>query len=146
MEIILKTNPFNDFLFLLYQNGYTEDLRKPIRYTHPLFFHKVVELDPNTPPETLARLAGVENFEIRSCVAQSPNTYPETLARLANDKNWYVRSMVSNNPNAPPEVLDRLADDESVYTRLGVLENPNTPQYIKEYLTAIKFWRICYGS
>jgi hypothetical protein len=67
-------------------------------------------------------------------LAINPNTPPETLARLANDKDSDVRCYVAYNPNASPETLERLANDENYWVRHDVAGNPNIPQYIKTYL------------
>ena len=67
-------------------------------------------------------------------LATNPNTPPETLERLANDKNFWVRECVADNPNTPPEALERLANDKVYWVRSSVARNPSTPQYIKTYL------------
>jgi len=67
------------------------------------------------------------------------NTPPETLERLANDYDWFVRSCVAENPNTPPETLARLANDDDSNVRYWVSTNPNTPQYIKDYLKIKEF-------
>jgi hypothetical protein len=67
-------------------------------------------------------------------LAGNPNTPPETLDRLANDKNYWVRRYVARNPNTPPETLARLATDKDYWVRSSVARNPNTPQYIKTYI------------
>ncbi len=98
-----------------------------------------VAYNPNTSPETLALLADDEDMWIRRRVARNPNTPPEVLSRLANDKDYYARLGVAQNPNTPPETITRLADDESRYVHYSVKTNPNTPQYIKDYLNALRF-------
>ena len=72
-------------------------------------------------------------------LAINPNTPPETLERLANVNSYPVRNEVALNPNTLPETLERLANDHFYYVRLGVTRNPNTPQYIKDYLKIKKF-------
>jgi hypothetical protein len=82
----------------------------------------------------------------RFILANNPSTSPETLARLANDKKWRIRRHVAENPNTPSETLERLAGDLDWFVRYTVANNPNTPQYVKEYLTAVNFWKRCYES
>jgi len=50
-------------------------------------------------------------FKEKKEVAQNPNTPPETLERLANDEDYWVRYWVARNPNTPPETLESLAND-----------------------------------
>jgi hypothetical protein len=69
----------------------------------------------------------------------NPNTSPETLARLVNHKHYSVRCVVAWNPNTPTETLERLANDEDYYVRSGVKNNPITPQYIRTYLKLKEF-------
>ena len=96
--------------------------------------------NPNTPPETLDRLANDEDYGVRYGVAWNPNTPPETLDSLANDENYWVRESVAQNTNTSTETLERLADDENYWAvRRGVTNNPNTPQYILTYLKIKKF-------
>jgi hypothetical protein len=91
-------------------------------------------------PETLARLANDNIWSVRHGVAENPNTPPETLDRLAiDDDSFWVRFYVARNPNTLPETLERLANDENSYVRSGVARNPNTPQYILTYLKIKKF-------
>jgi hypothetical protein len=49
---------------------------------------------------------------MRGYVARNPNTPQESLNKLANDKNKYVGRGVARNPNTPQETLNKLADDE----------------------------------
>jgi len=84
-----------------------------------------VAKNPNTPPETLARLANDVDYCVRSCVANNPNTPTETLERLANDVDVCVRYAVAYNPNTPTETLERLANDESYSVRECVVQNSN---------------------
>lgn len=44
-----------------------------------------------TPAFILNWLSYDNDWEVRCGIAQNPNTPPETLDRLANDKNWSVR-------------------------------------------------------
>jgi hypothetical protein len=57
--------------------------------------------NPKTPPETLAKLAGDEDWPIRYAIARNPSTPPATLAELAGDEDCFVRRMVKQNPNTP---------------------------------------------
>jgi pentose-5-phosphate-3-epimerase len=75
-------------------------------------------------------------------LALNPNTPPETLARLAEDDDLNVRWYLTMNPNTSPETLERLADDVRLLVRHGISLNPNTPQYVKEYLDAVSFMEL----
>jgi hypothetical protein len=72
-------------------------------------------------------------------LARNPNTPPETLDRLANDEDADVRYWVAWNPHTLPETLESLANDDAWYVRCAVAWNPNTPQYIKDYLKIRQF-------
>jgi pentose-5-phosphate-3-epimerase len=126
----------------------------------------MVTRNPNTPPETLTRLAEDKEWVIRSGVAINPNTPPETLARLAEDEDWFVRHgvarnpnfkkyynqintkdmqellPVTKNPNTSPETLARLAEDEDDMIRWQVANNPNTPPEILAHLAYDKDWSV----
>lgn len=45
----------------------------------------------NTDPETLAKLAGNKNYSLRQRVALNPNTPIDTLKKLANDRSVTVK-------------------------------------------------------
>jgi len=85
-----------------------------------------VAWNSNTKTETLERLAKDEDYCVRCGVAQNPNTTTETLERLANDEDYCIRIEAAQNPNTPPEVLERMANDENSYVRRWVVWNPNT--------------------
>lgn len=104
--------------------------------------------DPNTDPETLDRLANVEDYDVRLWVARNPNTSPETLDRLADyadDGDFWVRYWVAANLNTQPKTLDRLAKDENWPVGWRVSKNHNTPQYIKDYFKVVQFMK-CHKS
>ncbi len=72
-----------------------------------------VALNPDTPPEALAKLA--KDRWTRSAVAGNPTTPPGVLTKLAGYKAWTVRKAVMQNPSVPPEALARLAEHEAAY-------------------------------
>jgi len=51
-----------------------------------------------------------ENFNVRTLSACNPNTPANSLRRLAEGANDYVRMVVANNPNASPDILDRISE------------------------------------
>jgi hypothetical protein len=58
--------------------------------------------DPATPPATLDRLAGDEDWRVRYAVARNPATLSATLDRLAGDEDWRVRYAVARHPATLP--------------------------------------------
>ena len=98
----------------------------------------IIAQNPNTPPETLERLAGDLDWFVRRNVAKNSNTSPATLDRLADECPYAVKT----NPNTQPETLARLADDNNRGVRCYVARNPNTPPYIREYLDAVRFMEL----
>lgn len=86
--------------------------------------------DPNTPPETLAKLADSDDSWVVFEVARNLNTTPETLVKLANADPFadnFKGCQVAENPNTPPEALVTLADNWNINVRYAVARNPNTP-------------------
>ncbi|MES2742362.1 MAG: hypothetical protein V4754_15630 [Pseudomonadota bacterium] len=81
--------------------------------------------DPDTPPETLTRLARDPYQNVRSAVGGNLATPPETLATLARDDDWTVRAAVGANPNTPLDILATLANDPDEDVRRAVASNPN---------------------
>ena len=78
--------------------------------------------DPNTPTETLAKLAKDKDSCVRKLVAWNPNAPAELLVKLATDKDEYVRREVAWNPNTPAEALAQLATDEDWDVRGEILK------------------------
>ena len=67
--------------------------------------------------------------------SRNPNTPPETLCKLAKDKNEYVRLGVAGNTNTPQHILGRLTKDKTVVIQRAAYENPNCPMELKvEYI------------
>jgi hypothetical protein len=99
-----------------------------------------VARNPNTPPETLDRLANDEDSSVREGVAYNLNTSPETLDLLANDKKSHVRCMVAQNPNTSPESLERLANDECLSVREFVIHNSNNNNPLKMDILKFLDW------
>lgn len=109
----------------------TAALLAALRHEGELGDEAVVDVasHPNTPPETLARLAGDAHVDeaVRQSVAANPTTPPDALTALADDEDDEVRWRVALNANTPPETLTRLAADEDDDVREAAATNPNTP-------------------
>jgi len=82
-------------------------------------------LNPATPPEILACLAGDNVWEIRRTVANHPNTPPQVLVRLSQDRETSICQEAASNPHIPGEMLRQLAVHPS--TVRIVASNPSTP-------------------
>jgi hypothetical protein len=98
--------------------------------------------DPNTPPETLDRLAGDKDWLVRDAVARNPNTSIETLAFLAADEVSNVRNWVARNPKTSPETLDCLANDVVWHIRYNVARNPKTSPETLDRLANDDCWEV----
>lgn len=110
-----------------------------------------VALDPSTPPETLAALAGDSHWAVRMSVAGNlnasaetltalagdsddgvrsvveaalPGTAPDRVAELAQDDHWMVRYRVASRVDLPVDVLVELANDWDRKVREGARSNP----------------------
>ena len=94
-----------------------------------------VALNPAASPETLVRLAGDQEAVVRASAAANPSCPPETMERLAGDGRAVVRAHVAINPAAPVATLERLAGDSNADVRMQVALNPNTPAWIRDALT-----------
>ncbi len=70
--------------------------------------------------------------------------HSSTAIKILVNRDWHIHLAI--NPNTPPEILDRLAEDLDWFVRRYVARNPNTPEYIKDYLNAVEFMRLCYES
>lgn len=65
-------------------------------------------------------------LERRLEMAEHPNTPVQTLTRLAQDAEGEVRYAVAMNPNTPLEVLAQLAKDPDPMVRMSVDVNPKS--------------------
>lgn len=92
------------------------------------YMNRLVAEHLNASQETLVRLAGDANEDVREQVAANLNTSQETLLRLAGDPNRYVRGRVAESPNASKRALEVLADDVEPWVRGQVAANSNTPK------------------
>ena len=83
---------------------------------------------PSTTPETLARLASLEDRSVLERIARHPNTDAATLDRLAGDPDGMVRLEVASRPDATAGHLDTVAaaSDVGGVIRNTVAEHPNT--------------------
>jgi hypothetical protein len=79
----------------------------------------------NTSPKILIELSNNPNSIVRWYVAGNPNTPPETLAKLYNDDGFYWN--IAGNPNTPPAILTELSKKPDCHIRYNVARNPNTP-------------------
>jgi hypothetical protein len=61
-------------------------------------------------PFVLNLLSTDENFNVRTLSGCNPNTPANSLRRLAEGANDYVRMVIANNPNSSPDVLDRISE------------------------------------
>jgi len=88
-------------------------------------------INPNTPPETLERLAKTQDFFIEKAVASNPNTPAQTLEYLTNNPTYEIKERVASNPNTPIPILEHLAKNWGKTIIENVLKNPSTPDHIK---------------
>lgn len=51
-----------------------------------------------------------ENFNVRTLSACNPNTPANSLRRLAEGANDYIRMVIANNLGTPSEILDRISE------------------------------------
>jgi Leucine rich repeat variant len=94
------------------------------------FLCRAIAYSPATSPSILEHLAN-HTAQTRCAVAQNPNTPPETLRKLASDEGCRVH--LARNPSTPSEVLESLSKDTWIPIRVDVAENPNTsPTVLKD--------------
>lgn len=87
---------------------------------------------PAIRPETLDRLAQLENEPVLRQVAQHPSTPPDTLRRLADSPFPAVVDQVARNPSTPPDLLRQWALAPTFMAAL--MENPALPVEVIEIL------------
>jgi hypothetical protein len=68
-------------------------------------------------------------------LARNKNTPPKTLACLAGDKNADVRCWVANNPNTPTGILVRLAKRDNLIVFISAVRNPCFPEEARKRLS-----------
>lgn len=78
------------------------------------------------PVPFLEWAASHSNRDVLVAVAQNPNTPGDTLGKLARAKDPTVRQSVAQNPNTPGDVLDWLREDLGIsgvrpYEALGFM-------------------------
>lgn len=77
-------------------------------------------------PFVLNLMSMDENFNVRTLSACNPNTPPNSLRRLAEGSNDYVRMVIANNPTCSPDILDRIAELSAEQEVLDAVKgNPN---------------------
>lgn len=91
--------------------------------------------NPNCAIACLERLAGSEDREVRSAIADNPQTPLPILERLANDPHDDVRRSISRNTNTPVSWLIKFANDRSDDVRANTARNPRTPASVLEQLS-----------
>lgn len=73
-----------------------------------------------------------ENFNVRILSACNPNTPANSLLRLAEGADDYVLMVIANNPASTPEILNRICDlsrqEEVLHAVIG---HPNVSQVTK---------------
>lgn len=79
-----------------------------------------------TDPEELDRLAKSRSDLARYFVAMSPNTKVETLYKLVGDHNVNVRLQIAKNPNTSTDSLSKLIYDDRSGVRWNVARHLNT--------------------
>lgn len=70
-----------------------------------------------------------ENFNVRTLSACNPNTPINSLRRLAEGANDYVRMVIANNPNSPSDILDRISElsgEQEVLDAVKVNQNASS--------------------
>lgn len=70
-----------------------------------------------------------ENFNVRTLSACNPNTPVNSLRRLAEGANDYVRMVIANNPNSPSDILDRISElsgEQEVLDAVKVNQNASS--------------------
>jgi 3-methyladenine DNA glycosylase AlkC len=107
-----------------------------------LYVLRGVAEHPNTPIETLTKLAKNGDGLVRMSVTNNLNTSVKILTELSEDKDTRVRSSVAHNPNTPVEVLTGLVKDESTNVRLNVAWNSNAPAKVLTELAKDKDWMV----
>jgi hypothetical protein len=90
---------------------------------------------PNASADTLKRLAGHENQEVRSAVAENSSADIDILRDLMKDGNTDVRFCLAENPNVPAEILQELSSDENPYVayraQITLAKTGATPAAVK---------------
>ena len=105
--------------------------------------------NPNTPAETLRKLASEQDLGLGS-IAENPSTPSDALESLSTNQDPRVRIRVAQNPNTPLNVVKGLANDTDIhvaqtaatviaeqqgeYTAEAVRKNPKTPPDVLEKL------------
>ena len=85
--------------------------------------------DPDCAAAVLVRLAGDDQWRVRTAVASHPGCPPLLLAVLAanNSHEPIVRNAVASHPACPLDVFVRLAGEPNWHVRAGAAANPRCP-------------------
>ena len=70
-----------------------------------------------------------ENFNVRTLSACNPNTPVNSLRRLAEGADDYVKMVIANNPNSPSDILDRISElsgEQEVLDAVKVNQNASS--------------------
>lgn len=90
--------------------------------------------NPQTPMETLQKLALNDYVETRRAVAENPQATGALLQLLSQDAHANARQAVAGNPRTPRALFLTLSQDQNEQVRQAVARNPRTPAEILRIL------------
>ena len=137
-NLLLLENPDSDFIRLSLARSST---------TNPETLARLAELDDmniadalacnvSTPLHILEKLSNLLSCPVG--VAANPNTPLSVLEKLAVHKYLAVRQAVARNKNVSIEISKKLACDRDIRVHLAIAQNINAPTPILEILAARK--------
>ena len=94
----------------------------------------MVAQNPAAARRTLRRIAGCDDWVVRTWAASHPGAGRRTLRRLAGDDHWWVRRCVAQNPSTPSWLVEHLAGDRRREVRADAAANPKLPDSVVEHL------------
>jgi hypothetical protein len=91
---------------------------------------------PNTPPETLLKLAHDKSYLVLSALIWNKNTPSEAFKIISQNKQAAIKIDLAKNERTPSDVLDMLAKNPNGYYQLliNVIDNSNTSLETLKYL------------
>ena len=94
--------------------------------TGVMSFHKLTRFaaDPDTPPTSLAELAGHDEGCVRFLIGFNERTPPEALQKIADDKETWVQAGAAFNPNTPTDALTALMSSDDGEVQVALASNP----------------------
>lgn len=84
-------------------------------------------------PFVLNLLSMDENFNVRTLSACNPNTPINSLRRLAEGSNDYIRMIIANNPQSSSDILDRISELSSEQEVLDAVKNNANSSTVTKY-------------